>query len=291
MYKAKYWLQAARPQTLIASFIPILPVSMLCIKFNLFNFSIFLCTLLSAVFIQIMTNFINDLYDFRKGADNVNRIGPERVIQMGYLSEKEIIKGIYVLLLFSVLLGSYLVNVGGYIILIIGLSAFLFAYLYTATKLSIAYNGLGEVFVFIYFGVLASWGTFYLQTLSYHFNIILFGIIAGTLNSSMLIINNLRDHKEDLLSNKKTLIVLFGKKFGKIELVIINILSYLSLYYLLWSLKKIDLFYFFVPLFIIKVFILYRILIYPDFINKKALPLYSFYITTFTLVLSLIILL
>ena len=291
MHKSKYWWQAARPQTLIASLIPILPVSMLCVKYDMFSFPIFLCTLLSAMFIQIMTNFINDLYDFKKGADRTDRVGPDRVILQGYLSEREVALGIYMLLLLSVLLGSYLVSIGGYVILIIGLSSFLFAYLYTATKISIAYNGLGEVFIFIYFGILASWGTYYLQTLNYNYNIILFGVIAGSLNSSMLIINNLRDYNEDLLSNKKTLIVLFGKKFGKLELVLINILSYLSLYYLLWSLRKVDFFYFFVPLVIIAVLILCRILTYANFINKKALPFYSFYITTFTIVLSLIILL
>ena len=108
-------------------------------------------------------------------------------------------------------------------------SSFLFAYLYTATKLSIAYNGLGEIFVFIYFGVLSSWGTFYLQTLEYNFLTLLFGVIAGSLNSSMLIINNLRDYNEDLLSNKKTLIVIFGKNFGKIELISMNVLFLLQL--------------------------------------------------------------
>ena len=290
MNKIKHWLQAARPQTLIASLIPILPISMLCLKSDMFRLPIFICTLLSALFIQIMTNFINDLYDYKKGADRVDRIGPDRVIQKGYLSEAEITRGIYVLLLLSILLGAYLVNIGGYIILIIGLSSFLFAYLYTATKFSIAYNGLGEIFVFIYFGILASWGTFYLQNLNYNFNVILFGIIAGSLNVSMLIINNLRDYNEDLLSNKKTLIVIFGKFFGKIELLLMNILSYLSLHFLLHSLNKSDSFYFFYPLIIFSIILIYKILMHSNFINKKALPNYSLYITIFTVVLSFIIL-
>ncbi len=291
MYKAKYWLQAARPQTLIASLIPILPVSMLCFKSYTFSPPVFFCTIFSAIFIQIMTNFINDLYDFKKGADRPDRVGPNRVIQKGFLSEKEITNGIYMLLLLSVLLGSYLVSIGGYIILIIGLSSFLFAYLYTATKISIAYNGLGEVFVFIYFGILSSWGTFYLQTLDYNFDIILFGIIAGSLNTSLLIINNLRDHNEDLLSNKKTLIVIFGKNFGKIELLLINMLSYSSLYFLLDSLNKKDQFYFFSPLIFFAMVLMHKILTQTDFIGKKALPNYSLYITIFTITLTFIILL
>ena len=92
-------------------------------------------------------------FDFKKGSDRSDRVGPERVIERGYLNEREILRGVYFLLFLSVILGLYLVKIGGVIILLIGLSSFLFAYLYTATKFSIAYNGLGEVYVFIYFGI------------------------------------------------------------------------------------------------------------------------------------------
>lgn len=290
MEKTKYWIQAARPQTLIASLIPIVPVSMLCINLNKFSPNIFICTLLCSIFIQIITNFINDLYDFKKGSDRPDRVGPERVIEKGYLNEREIILGVYVLLFLSVFLGGYLVSIGGFVILMIGLSSFLFAYLYTATKISIAYNGLGEVFVFIYFGVLASWGTFFLQTLEYDFLITLFGIIAGSLNSSMLIINNLRDYNEDLLSNKNTLIVKFGKNFGKIEFISMNILSYLSLYYLLILLNQMHSFYLFYVLIVFCIIIIYRVVMCPEFI-KKALSYYSLYIAAFTIFLSIVALL
>jgi len=290
MGKTKYWIQAARPQTLIASLIPIVPVSMLCVHLNRFSFAVFICTILCSILIQIMTNFINDLYDFKKGADRSDRVGPDRVVEKGYLNEKEVLVGVYVLLFLAVLLGGYLVSVGGIIILMIGLSSFLFAYLYTATKLSIAYNGLGEIFVFIYFGVLSSWGTFYLQTLEYSFLTLLFGFIAGSLNSSMLIINNLRDYNEDLLSNKKTLIVIFGKNFGKIEFILMNILSYLSLYYLFSLLSQLHNFYLFYILVLFCVIILYKVVMAPEFI-KKALQYYSLYITIFTIILSIVVLL
>ena len=290
MGKTKHWIQAARPQTLIASLIPIVPVSMLCVHLNRFSFAVFICTILCSILIQIMTNFINDLYDFKKGADRSDRVGPDRVVEKGYLNEKEVLVGVYVLLFLAVLLGGYLVSVGGIIILMIGLSSFLFAYLYTATKLSIAYNGLGEIFVFIYFGVLSSWGTFYLQTLEYSFLTFLFGLIAGSLNSSMLIINNLRDYNEDLLSNKKTLIVIFGKNFGKIEFILMNILSYLSLYYLFSLLSQLHNFYLFYILVLFCVIILYKVVMAPEFI-KKALQYYSLYITIFTIILSIVVLL
>ena len=290
MGKTKYWMQAARPQTLIASLIPIVPISMLCIHLNRFSFAVFICTILCSILIQVMTNFINDLYDFKKGADRSDRVGPDRVVEKGYLNEKEVLVGVYVLLFLAVLLGGYLVSLGGIIILMIGLSSFLFTYLYTATKLSIAYNGLGEIFVFIYFGVLSSWGTFYLQTLEYSFLTLLFGVIAGSLNSSMLIINNLRDYNEDLLSHKKTLIVIFGKNFGKIEFILMNILSYLSLYYLFSLLSQLHNFYLFYILIVFCVIILYKVVMAPEFI-KKALPYYSLYITLFTIVLSIVVLL
>ena len=290
MGKTKYWIQAARPQTLIASLIPIVPVSMLCVNLNRFSLAVFICTILCSILIQIMTNFINDLYDFKKGADRSDRVGPDRVVEKGYLNEKEVLVGVYVLLFLAVLLGGYLVSVGGIIILMIGLSSFLFSYLYTATKLSIAYNGLGEIFVFIYFGVLSSWGTFYLQTLEYSFLTLLFGFIAGSLNSSMLIINNLRDYNEDLLSNKKTLIVIFGKNFGKIEFILMNILSYLSLYYLFSLLSQLHNFYLFYILVLFCVIILYKVVMAPEFI-KKALQYYSLYITIFTIILSIVVLL
>ena len=260
MGKTKYWIQAARPQTLIASLIPIVPISMLCIHLNRFSLAVFICTILCSILIQVMTNFINDLYDFKKGADRSDRVGPDRVVEKGYLNEKEVLVGVYVLLFLAVLLGGYLVSVGGIIILMIGLSSFLFAYLYTATKLSIAYNGLGEIFVFIYFGVLSSWGTFYLQTLEYSFLTLLFGVIAGSLNSSMLIINNLRDYNEDLLSHKKTLVVIFGKNFGKIEFVFMMVAPFFFIYQLLTLLNKQILFYSYSTLGVFGIILIYKIL-------------------------------
>ena len=107
MYKIKYWIWASRPQTLIASIGPILVTSVLCYKYNMFNFSIFYFTLLAAILIQIMTNFINDLYDFKKGSDRNDRIGPKKMIQQGYLLENEIKRAIQFLLFTSNLFFQY----------------------------------------------------------------------------------------------------------------------------------------------------------------------------------------
>lgn len=280
MYKINYWIQAARPQTLVAALAPVLSSSFLCYKYHQFSFLIFLLTVLSSVLIQIMTNFINDLYDFKKGSDQENRLGPDRMIQKGFISEVEIKNAIILLLALSVLSGLYLVIIGGWIILAIGLSSFLFAYLYTATRFSIAYNGLGEFFVFIYFGLIASTGTVYLQTQLYLPEAIIIGCIFGFLNMSLLIINNIRDINEDAKSNKKTLVVLFGENFGFFELFIslfIPIFFYLNLVK--------DYSYVFIILIIFALYIFLLSIISKKFISKTALPLTSLYIIVFAIIL------
>ena len=289
MNKYRYWLLAARPKTLIASAAPVVASSILCIKYYSLDYFIFFCTLISAILIQIMTNFINDLYDFKKGADSNKRIGPDRMIQKGNITEIEMKKGILFILILSILVGLYLVIIGGWIILLIGVSAFLFAYLYTATNLSIAYNGLGEIFVFIYFGLIATLGTFYLQTAEINYDVLLIGAIFGFLNMSLLIINNLRDLKEDREANKKTLAVLFGEKFAKIELLISNISVYIILFLLLLSLDKVQLFFIFYIIIIIKIKLLYKTCNDIGFLNSTALQKFSFSIFCFTFLLSLVI--
>jgi len=282
MKKIKYWIKATRPYTLIASVAPILIVSALCNKYYTFNIMVFVFTLLAALLIQIMTNFINDLYDFKKGADNESRNGPARMIQKGYLSEKEITVGIYIVFLSAFLIGVFLVTIGGYPILLIGLSAFLFAYLYTATKFSIAYNGLGEIFVFLYFGIIATLGASYLQTSQYIYEALILGIISGSLNVALLVINNLRDVDSDAQSNKNTLVVIFGKNFGKIELLIAMLLPFFAVCYLskLIELKLISFDIFVLILFCI--FIIFKIFTNKSFLRNKALPILCLYIFLFT---------
>ena len=245
--------------------------------------------LTTAMLIQIGTNLINDLYDYKRGADTFDRVGPERMLQMGYLTSKQMKKGIAVVFALALLSGAYLVDRGGYPILLIGLSGFLFAYLYTATKISIAYNGLGEIFVFLYFGIISSLGTHYLFTLQYSKNALLIGSIAGALNILLLVVNNLRDYEADMKAKKNTLIVLMGENFGKIEFVIISILIYLFLYFLLVGLNQVEDFLWFIPLIIFALLLCYRVIYKNKFMATGALQQISLYITLFTLLLSTII--
>ena len=283
MQKLKYFVYAIRFKTLIASVAPITTSSALCYKFYSFDFKIFYATLIAAVLLQILTNFINDLYDFRKGSDKDNRIGPDRMLQKGYLSEREMIKAIYIVFIAALIIGFYLVSIGGPIILLIGLSSFLFAYLYTATRFSIAYNGFGEIFVFLYFGIIATFGTFYLQTLDYQYDVIILGAIIGCLNINLLVINNLRDYLSDQESEKNTLVVKYGLKFGKLEFTLMLFLSYLFLYFFAYLKNNLMIFYGLAYLSIFAIYIIYKVINDKMFINYKALPLFSLYVFVFTI--------
>lgn len=220
--KTNAWLLAARPKTLPASIVPVglgiaISYSALASETNdipiLRSFAILICAML----IQITTNFANDLFDFRKGADNADRRGPMRAVQAGLISEQKMHAACLICVFLCLILGSYLVKVGGLPILLIGVSSILFAFLYTAGPYPIAYLGLGEVFVFIFFGPIAVWGTVYLLTLQSSAIACVLGASLGLFSSAILAANNLRDIETDTRANKNTLAVRFGKTFAKAE--------------------------------------------------------------------------
>ncbi len=236
------WIYAARPKTLVASMVPVISGTLIIPNSNTFKLDICLFTIIAAIIIQVVTNYINDLYDFLKGADK-DRVGPSRMVQSGMLSQLKIKQAISILIMIGILCGIPLAIEGGWPIIIIGLSSFLFAYLYTAGPYPLAYHGLGDVFVFIYFGIIAVGGTYYLQTGFIDQNAVYLGIAIGANNIILLAINNLRDYQTDKNANKKTLIVLFGEQFGKIEIVSMLLLSYISFFLLSQALNNYNLFY------------------------------------------------
>ena len=235
------WILAARPITLVASIIPIIS-AMLILPNSLFKVNIFIWTLVAAIIIQVVTNYINDLLDFLKGADK-NRIGPQRMLQAGLITENQMKKTILWLICIGIISGIPLVIQGGYTIIIIGLTSFLFAYLYTGGPYPLAYNGLGDIFVFIYFGLIAVLGSYFLQTSYIDNNATYLAISIGAKNVLLLIINNIRDYQTDKTANKKTLIVLFGLLFGKIQTLFMVCMSYISIYFLALNFEKINVFY------------------------------------------------
>jgi len=214
----KNWILAARPRTLTAIFGPILIGSAIAYKSGQFTPLIFLVTLLSGVGVQVGTNFANDYFDYIKGADTPKRIGPTRAVAAGLIAPAIMLRGALITFGLTIILSLYLTYVGGWLILILALCSVTLGFLYTAGPFPIAYCGLGEIFVILFFGVIATTGTTYLQTGNLLHNASIAGLGPGLLSTALLVINNLRDADQDLQIGKKTLIVRFGKAFGKIEL-------------------------------------------------------------------------
>ena len=240
--KIKLWINAARPKTLAASIVPIVCAMLILPNQDLFKSHIFILTVTAAIIIQVITNYINDLYDFLSGADK-ERIGPQRMLESGLLSQEEMTIAIKVLFILGIMCGLPLVLHGGWPILIIGLSAFLFAYLYTAGPFPLAYHGLGDIFVFIYFGLISVMGSYYLQTGFIDKNVMWLGISIGAKNVILLAVNNIRDYVGDKKCNKNTLVVIFGRNFAKLQVLFMIMLSYLSLFYLSIGLDSKIIFY------------------------------------------------
>jgi len=236
------WIYAARIKTLVASVVPVISSSIILPQITPVNIRLLSLTLIAAIIIQVVTNYINDLYDFLKGADN-NRIGPVRMLQSGKISEKQMKRAIFILFMVGIVVGIPLAIKGGWIIVIIGLSAFLFAYLYTAGPFALAYNGLGDVFVFIYFGLIAVSGSYYLQTEQVSMGCIYLGISIGCKNVLLLLVNNIRDYKSDLKCSKNTLIVKHGLFFGKAYAITTLLTSYVVMFFLSTSLSNNSVFY------------------------------------------------
>ena len=210
--KLKSWWSTARPNTLAVSIAPVLlGISLAFHNNQLNNIFVAFLTLVAAIMIQIGTNFINDYYDFIKGADDQNRLGPIRSAQSGLLSLSEIKYGGFISFLIALIIGAYLVIEGGMPILIIGSLSLLSGYCYTGGPYPLGYNGLGDIFVFLFFGLLAVSGTYYLQTnILFGFNSILIGSSIGCIAVAILCVNNIRDVNTDKKVGKKTLAVRFG---------------------------------------------------------------------------------
>ena len=210
------WLLAARPKTLSAAVVPVMLG--LAMAPRPIHVGLAACTLFGALFIQIATNFINDALDFRKGADTAERLGPVRVTQAGLISAELVMRAAYVCFALAALCGIPLIMRGGWPLLAIGAASIVCAYIYTGGPYPLAYNGLGELFVLVFFGFAAVGGTYYVQALTIDRSVILAGFIAGSFATVLLVINNLRDVESDRVSRKRTMVVRFGEGFARFEI-------------------------------------------------------------------------
>ena len=228
---------AIRFKTLIASIAPVVLSSALSFHYGAFNFIIFSFILLSALFIQIGTNFANDVYDYLKGADTKDRLGPTRAVQAQLISISQMKILTFIAFLLAVICGFPLVIKGGYPILIIGLIGIISGYLYTAGPYPLGYNGWGDFFVFCFFGPIAVCGTYYLYNESISVASIMLGIILGSLSTSLLCINNIRDVNTDVKAGKRTLAVRISPDFVRSLFSILLLSSYLLNIYLVYLLS------------------------------------------------------
>ena len=231
MNKIQTWIQAARPKTLIAGISPVIIGSAIAFTDGAFDLVIFLFTLLTSLGIQISCNLINDYADFLKGSDTALRQGPLRVTSAGLVSVSGMKRAAAICIFFTALFGSILVYQGGIVIALLLAISLLLAYFYTVGPFPLAYLGLGEIFVLAFFGPIAVAGTAYLQTGAFSLNAFIAGFGPGALSTAILVTNNLRDAEEDTLAHKKTLIVRFGKTFGKCEYLFCILLAFLLPFY------------------------------------------------------------
>ena len=192
-----------------------------------FRWGIALLTLLCALALQVFANLVNDVYDYRRGTDTRDRAGFARALAEGVVSEPQMRRASRMALVLAAASGIPLAHAGGAPIFFIGILSILFAWLYTATNHSLSYMGVADIFVFLFFGVLATLGTAYLQSRQVDWHIVLAGGVNGVISMSVLCINNLRDEEEDRAAGKRTLVVRFGKRAGQAEMIGCALLSLL----------------------------------------------------------------
>jgi len=225
---ARAWMLASRPATLPAAAVPVLVGTAAALGEGArFHPLVFTATLLAALLIQIGTNFANDYSDFHRGADHEGRLGPVRVTQSGLLSHAAVRRGIVVAFGLAVGLGAYLVWVGGWPIVLIGVLSILSGLAYTGGPWPFGYHGLGDVFVFVFFGLVAVTGTAYLQTGTWSPLALAAAVPVGLLVTNILVVNNLRDLPTDRDAGKRTLAVRLGERGTRAQYALLTALAYL----------------------------------------------------------------
>ncbi len=211
------WIMAIRPKTLWAGVAPVIMGTAMAYADGKAHWLSAAVTLFAAVMIQIGTNFANDYFDYLHGADTQERLGPVRVTQAGLVSPQTMKTAFIVVFSLAFAAGMYLVWRGGFPILLIGVLSILLGILYTGGPYPLGYNGLGDIFVLIFFGPVAVGGTYYLQALQITPPVLLAGLAPGLLSTALLTVNNLRDVETDRKAGKRTLAVRFGITFARME--------------------------------------------------------------------------
>ena len=215
------WILAARPRTLPAAIAPVMLGSATAVADKSFVWLPAAAALMVALLLQIGVNLANDYFDYLKGIDTQDRLGPPRVTQSGLIPANQVRAGMILILIMSLIPGIYLLIIGGLPVLIIGLACICAALAYSGGPFPLASHGLGDLFVFIFFGLVAVCGTYYVQALRLTPLVWLMGVIEGLLITAILVVNNLRDIQSDRQTGKRTLAVIIGNRGSKLEYVLL----------------------------------------------------------------------
>lgn len=219
------WLMAARPKTLPAAAAPVFVGMGLATLRDGFSAGPALAALLGALLIQVATNLANDYYDFVRGGDTAERVGPTRVTQAGLVQPRAVKRAMLLTLSAALVVGVYLVSVAGWPIVAIGVTSLICAVAYTGGPFPLAYHGLGDLFVFVFFGLVAVAGTVFVQTLTWPAEALWAGAGVGALSTAILVVNNLRDIPTDRLAGKNTLAVRLGVQGSRAEYLLLLVVG------------------------------------------------------------------
>lgn len=220
------WILAARPKTLAAGIMPVMIASAWAFHDGNFQAGVLIAALIGAISLQIGTNYVNDAADFQKGADTEDRLGPPRMAATGAISPRALYLGAGISFILAFLAGSYLISISGPPIFWIGIASIFFAITYTAGPYPLAYLGLGDLFVLIFFGIVAVLGTLYAHGGEFGPAPICLSLSAGFFGVSLIAVNNLRDIPTDLRSGKRTLAVLMGDHASRIYYALVLVLAF-----------------------------------------------------------------
>ena len=221
----KAWILAARPKTLAAAATPVLLGCALAYTDGIFQWIPAILCFLFAFSMQIDANFINDYYDYLKGSDREDRLGPERACAQGWITLPAMKKGMIFITLLSCFWGLLLLKYCGLEMIPVGLLCVLFAFLYTAGPYPLAYHGWGDVLVIVFFGFVPVGCTYYTMAHDWSWNVTIACAACGLVSDLLLMLNNYRDREQDKISGKRTLIVRFGEKAGRYAYLILGILA------------------------------------------------------------------
>jgi len=228
------WIEAARPKTLPASLSPVLLGCALAYRDGVFQPVPAVLCLWVALLAQIASNFANDYFDFKKGADTEDRLGPERAVASGWISPGAMLIATFLTLGLACLLGLMLLFYGGWELLWVGMAIAIAVLAYSAGPFPLAYNGLGDVCVLLFYGVIPVCFTYYVQAGTFSLLSVLLSVSLGLLSTNILVVNNYRDYEQDKIAAKRTTIVLFGKTFGRYFYLLNGIIALLIIIPLLF---------------------------------------------------------